>query len=263
MQENQPPPDPARIQLIINRTKEIIPVLLLNTFGQQQADQFLTDESEARTGTVTRLHDLLLPYEASLHGQLSDILNHAEDILLRKGNAVQFAIPGEEDGYLTFINVETQKPRIGKNYYLFCKDVTFCVSPTDAVKKLQQEFLSLKFSKNLNRMDYNLPDVYTNVVSFNFNKRGAVSYIATKEATSPLSDLDVYFLDRNDFTVKRGFHGNKTSSTTLVDVAYILCVDGKFRRAQKTSGANASSIEEEIAAVLARLPFVDYQLHKT
>lgn len=262
MRESQPPPDLARIQSIIDRTEDIIPVLRLYTLGWEQAGQFITEESKARAETVDRLRNILLPYEAALHGRLTDIFTHPEDILLHKRDTVQFAIPSGENGYLTFISIETQRQQVGGKNFRFCKLVTFCKSQIDAVKKLHQEFLFLKFHKSIPLMTNKLPDVYTYAVSLSFDQRGKVSYIATKDPDSWRRDLNVYFLDRNDFRVKSGFYNTKNRSFLLDDVAYILCTDGKFRRAKQTFGTNMS-LEWEIATVLARLPFEDYKLPTT
>lgn len=261
----RPFPDNSRIRAILERTAGIIPVLRMHTLSRKQADQFLTEESRVRAETVDRLRNILLPYEASLHARLYDIFGRPEDILLQEStSSVQFAIPSRKNGYLTFINFETQKQNVRGKDFRFLKHATFCESPTDTVKIARKHFISLKFSRVFGFEFDNAPGVFTEAVSFNFNRKGRIRYIAVFDPHSILNNTQrhVYFLDNNSFRVKSGSYYHSLSSDLqpkLSEVAYNLCTDGKFRKAEKTSKTNMS-IEEEIAAVLARLPFVDYQL---
>lgn len=242
-----------RVQNILQRREELLPLLhpdrILNTTEAEQ-----------------RIRKLLEPFERSIHAQLTDIVTHPADCLIadKKGKYFQFVISGSQPDECTYVRLDSQDIKADGKRERLVKKALFVESDQSTLIEMQKvqmkttEQINIFFGQlNICVYSMNMPYKWKYLSCILFDKKGKISDIYhadTKRAVwYRLSGMpEGYSAERNGsvyYMYSRGLR-----------YYYFFQQDRGFYRSIDSKGGFVT-LEEEIAAALAELPFEDITLH--
>jgi len=243
----------ARIQRILEMRDEIIPFLdPADGISPEQVTTFLSFEAQAAIDTRLNLIKMLEPYVQTVHSTLNDKLDHPEELLLKRGNKIQFLMKSSLPEHATLVYMRWKEYKVRDKREPTCEEAVFCEIPTSSLQEFTHQFIRTGD-------DVELPNFYNYFVGFLF-EYGSLSAIVrddetTKHPTHYL--LNKFWLNKNEqFRVGGctffGFFYVKSFTNHYI---YRYCQDGMFRR--EPVKTETPTIEEEVAATLSHLPFRD------